>query len=97
MAFCDFPHTYHKHVTNVSKHFLCHPTVGNLDISPNDPFRICFQTITMKGKDVEQTTNNVPVMVQIYKIIYNLSDQDRNVVKYTPYLGEKVIHCTICR
>ena len=34
MAFCDLSHAYHKQVSNVSPACLCHPTVGNFDVSP---------------------------------------------------------------
>ena len=35
MTFCNLSHTFHKQVTNVSGACFCHPTVGNIDVTPN--------------------------------------------------------------
>ena len=39
MAFCIHMHTYHKQVTNVSPACFCHPTAGNFDVSPKNPYQ----------------------------------------------------------
>ena len=33
---CDMSHTFHKQVTNDSPVCFCHPTVGNIDVSPKE-------------------------------------------------------------